>query len=290
MAFTAGRRPQEDQGLRALWFVVDHGQVLVRQDSGKPAFLEPAALRSLELDPSQGLFFGEIGGHACMLAHREASKPVPGGLEWVELRSLFGVLEEELFWVAGRANHLAVWDRAHRHCGACGGGLSLKEEEWAKTCPSCGQVYYPQISPAVIVAVIDGDRILLARNRHYRYPFFSVLAGFVEPGENLEAAAHREIQEEVGIAVKNLRYFGSQPWPFPNSLMIGFIAEYAGGEVRIEPSEILEAAWFTRDTMPEIPSSISIARRLIDAFIDFPSAENLSALEPWSSSLDPRGR
>lgn len=266
MAFTAGRRQQGNQDLRPLWFVVDHGQVLVRQSSGRPAFLDPAELSSLELDASQGLFLGETERCACMLAHGDASKPVPGGLEWAELRSLFGVLEEELFWIAGRANHLAVWGLAHRRCGACGGDLSLKEDEWAKTCPSCGQTYYPQISPAVIVAVVDGDRILLARNRHYRHPFFSVLAGFVEPGEGLEAAAHREIREEVGIAVRNLRYFGSQPWPFPDSLMIAFVAEYAGGELRIDPSEILEAAWFTRETMPEIPPSISIARRLIDAF------------------------
>lgn len=266
MAFTAGRRQQGDRNLSPLWFIVDHGQVLVRQDRGKPAFLESEDLQSPELSVSPGLFLGETERHACMLAHGDRSKPVPGGLEWVELRGLFNVLEEEQFWIAGRASHLAVWDLAHRHCGACGDGLALKEDEWAKACLSCGQTYYPQISPAVIAAVLDGDRILLARNRHYRYPFFSVLAGFVEPGENLEAAVHREILEEVGIAVKNVRYFGSQPWPFPNSLMIGFVADYAGGEIHIDPSEILEAQWFTRDTMPEIPSSISIARRLIDAF------------------------
>jgi NAD+ diphosphatase len=266
MAFTAGRKPLGIRDLSPMWFVVDCGRVLVRQGGAGSAFLLPEDLQSLDLDVSQGLFLGETERHACMLAHGDSTAPVPGGLEWVELRSLFSILEEELFWLAGRANHLAAWELAHRHCGACGAGLSLKEDEWAKVCPSCGQTYYPQISPAVIAAVIDGDRILLARNRHYRYPFFSVLAGFVEPGEGLEVAVHREILEEVGITVKNLRYFGSQPWPFPNSLMIGFVADYAGGELRIDPSEILEAAWFTRDTMPEIPTSISIARRLIDAF------------------------
>jgi NAD+ diphosphatase len=267
MAFTAGRKPQEGRDLPPLWFIVDQGRVLVRPREGGPSFPETHELGSLDLETSQGLYLGATEGQACLLAHGDASAPAPEGLEWAELRPLWSALPEELFWVAGRANHLAGWDRSHRLCGACGADLSLLEEEWAKTCRSCGQTYYPQVSPAVIASVVDGDRILLARNRHYRYPFFSVLAGFVEPGENLEAAVHREIREEVGVEVKNIRYFGSQPWPFPNSLMIGFIADYAGGEISPDPDEILEARWFTRDAMPEMPASISIARRLIEAFV-----------------------
>lgn len=266
MVFTSGRKPPQDRYLPPLWFIVDHGQVLVRPGNGGPSFLGSEERHALSLGGSSGFYLGATDTQACLLEHGDASAPVPEGLEWVDLRALFGVVEEELFWAAGRANHLAVWDRAHRCCGACGTDLAHVESEWAKACPSCGQTYYPQISPAIIVSVVDGDRILLARNRHYRHAFFSVLAGFVEPGEDLESAVHREVQEEVGVTLKNLRYFGSQPWPFPNSLMIGFTAEYAGGEICPDPSEILEARWFSRGRLPEIPSSVSIARQLIDAF------------------------
>lgn len=268
MAFTPARQAQEDGVHVPFWLIADHGRVLVRTTPAGLRFPDLSDLNALTLEPSSGLTVGHTEQQTCLLVHGEASAPVPEGFEWMELRSLSTQLEEELFWLAGRANLLAEWDRAHRFCGACGTALELKAEEWAKLCPSCGQLYYPQISPAVIVSVVDGDRILLARHRHYRYPFFTVLAGFVEPGEDLESAVLREIHEEVGITVKNLRYFGSQPWPFPNSLMIAFTAEYVGGELLPDPSEIQEAAWFTRDAMPELPLSTSISRRLIRNFVE----------------------
>ena len=139
-------------------------------------------------------------------------------------------------------------------------------DERAKRCPACGLVNYPRLSPAVIVAVIKGDQILLARNKRFRAPFYSVLAGFVEPGETLEQCVQREIHEEVGLSVKNIRYFGSQPWPFPNSLMIGFVADYAGGEIAVDNSELMEAGWFSAESLPVLPSPISIAWQLIDWF------------------------
>ncbi|MEJ2041606.1 MAG: NAD(+) diphosphatase, partial [Desulfosarcinaceae bacterium] len=128
-------------------------------------------------------------------------------------------------------------------------------------------VNYPRLSPAIIVAVIRNDRILLARNKRFRAPFHSVLAGFVEPGETLEECEQREIGEVVGLAVKNIRYFGSQPWPFPNSLMVGFVAEYASGEITIDRKEIMEADWFPADALPRTPTRISIAGRLIEWFV-----------------------
>jgi len=268
MAFMPGRQLQQGKTGSSRWLIVDSGRILIRRGDAGVSFPETEDRRSLGLKNAPGPAIGETEDGAYFLEHGDALAPVPEGFEWMELRALFGSLDDELFWIAGRANHLAGWDRTHRFCGACGADLALQEDAWAKRCPSCDQTYYPQIAPAVIVSVVDGDRILLARNCHYRYPFFTVLAGFVEAGEDLESAVHREILEEVGISVKNLRYFGSQPWPFPNSLMIGFTAEYAGGELRPDPREILEAAWFTRETMPEGPSSISIARRLIEAFVD----------------------
>ena len=143
-----------------------------------------------------------------------------------------------------------------------------KQDERAKICQQCGLVNYPRVSPAIIVAVIKDDQILLARSGRFPGGFFSVLAGFVEPGESLEACVKREVFEETGIAVQNIRYFGSQPWPFPDSLMVGFTAEYAGGDIQIDGREIVAADWYSRDNLPNIPPGISIARQLIDWFAE----------------------
>ena len=143
-----------------------------------------------------------------------------------------------------------------------------RETERSKECPKCGQIHFPRLAPAVIVLVERGNQILMARSRHFAPGMFSVLAGFVEPGETLEEAVAREVKEESGILVKDIRYFGSQPWPFPHSLMIGFTAKYAGGEITLEDSELEEAGWYTADNLPPQPGKISIARKLIDAFVE----------------------
>ena len=182
------------------------------------------------------------------------------------IRSLFGQVEEEQIWVAGLANQFVIWNENHRYCGKCGRLTTEKTDERAKACLHCGLVNYPRLSPAVIMAVIKDRQILLAQSQRFHAKFYSVLAGFVEPGETLEECVKREVREEVGIAVKNIRYFGSQPWPFPDSLMIAFTAEYAGGEIEIDNSEILYAGWFTADSLTFIPPKISIARHLIDWF------------------------
>ncbi len=169
--------------------------------------------------------------------------------------------------IAGRANQLLYWHQTHQYCGRCGHVTQDKTDERAKRCPQCKQINYPRLSPAVIVAILKDNQILLARNRRFKLPFYSVLAGFVEPGESLEECVKREIKEEVGITVKNIRYFGSQPWPFPDSLMIAFVAEYAAGEIVVDRLEIMDAGWFSKENLPNIPPSISIARQLIDWFV-----------------------
>jgi NAD+ diphosphatase len=172
-----------------------------------------------------------------------------------------------LMAVAGRANQFVDWARTHQFCGGCGQPTRDKADERAKVCPSCGLVNYPRVSPAIIVAVLKGDRILLAQSTRARNSFFSVLAGFVEPGETLEDCVRREVREETGIAVDGIRYFGSQPWPFPNALMVAFTATYAGGELAIDLSEIVNAGWFGADELPPLPGKHSIARRLIEWFV-----------------------
>ncbi len=196
----------------------------------------------------------------------EAADP-PEGLVFENLRSVFSLLPEEHLWIANRAIQVVEWDRDHQFCGRCRAATEDQPGERSKKCPRCGLSAYPRLSPAVIVLVEHGDEILLARSPHFLPGVYSTLAGFVEPGETLEETVAREIEEEVGVQVCEVRYFGSQPWPFPNSLMIGFRARYAGGELAPDPDEIEDARWFRVDALPKLPSRISIARSMIETFL-----------------------
>jgi NAD+ diphosphatase len=185
----------------------------------------------------------------------------------VALRQLFGALPDEDFAIAGRALGLTAWDRDHRFCGRCGALTTRSTVERVRTCPACGHGAYPRLSPAVIMLVERDGRALLARNARFPRPFHSTLAGFVEVGETLEDAVAREIHEEAGVDVADIRYFGSQPWPFTGSLMIGFTARWAGGELTPDGVEIVEAGWFAPDELPHLPPPLSIARALVDDFV-----------------------
>ena len=188
-----------------------------------------------------------------------------------DLFSYYGRASEPEWLVAGRAVQIVEWARTHRFCGRCGTPTELAPGERAMKCPACGLLAFPRLAPAMITLVTRGDgdeqEALLARGVAFRAPMYSCLAGFVEPGESLEGAVVREVHEEVGIDVTDVRYWGSQPWPFPHSLMLGFHATYAGGDIVCEPSEIVDANWYRRDALPPIPPGISIARKLIDAWL-----------------------
>ena len=190
------------------------------------------------------------------------------GLVFRKLRSLFGTMDEALLSVAGRAFQISNWARTHRFCGACGTPTVHVAVERCVRCPACGFVAYPRISPAMMVLIRRGDSILLARHNASPARFFTALAGFVEAGESVEEAIHREVFEEVGLKVRNIAYFGSQPWPFPHSLMIAYTAEFEGGEIKIDEAEIAEARWFgPDDALPKIPHGVSIASDLIRAHL-----------------------
>ncbi len=191
----------------------------------------------------------------------------PEGMAFRDLRAIFAAVDEDFFAVAGRAKQIVGWHATHRFCGRCGGETEIATGELAMRCTRCGMMHYPRVSPAVIVRVRRGGEILLARSPGFPKGMSSVLAGFVEPGESIEETVRREVREEVGLEVGNLRYFGSQPWPFPNSLMIGFTADYAGGELTPEPGEIEAADWYRADDLPQLPPRVSIARRMIDDFV-----------------------
>jgi NAD+ diphosphatase len=213
-------------------------------------------------------FLGTLDGVDCYATHLSPEEEPPAGMKLIPGRGLYRRVDEDLFAVAGRALAIAEWDTSHRFCGRCGQPTVLVPGERARRCSACRTPFYPRISPAVIVLITRGDSMLLARNATFPEPFFSTLAGFVDVGESLEETVVREVKEEVGVDLKNLRYFGSQPWPFGRSLMVGFTAEYAGGDIRVDGTEIAEAAWFTPDNLPRIPPRLSIARQLIDAFVE----------------------
>jgi NAD+ diphosphatase len=217
--------------------------------------------------PRGAIYLGDLGATPCfarMLADGEAA---PEGTDPIALRQLFGALPDDDFGVAGRALALTAWDHDHRFCGRCGAPTERSQTERLRTCARCGHGAYPRLSPAIIALIERDGRALLARNARFSLPFFSTLAGFVEVGETLEAAVAREIHEEAGIAITDIRYFGSQPWPFSGSLMIGFTARWAGGEIVPDPREIADASWFAPDELPRIPPKLSIARELIDDFV-----------------------
>jgi len=244
-------------------FAFRGNELLVREDFALP---DPAVVKSLAL-PALNVFpLGIFEKEYCCAAWVPKETQAPPGHLFKGLRAMFGQLDESLLAVAGRAFQVADWARNHRFCGACGRPMTPVAGERAMRC-ECGHVAYPRIAPAMMVLVKNGDAILLARNAAVPAGGrMSALAGFLEPGESVEEAIHREVFEEVGLQVKDLKYFASQSWPFPGSLMVAFTAEYASGEIRVDENEIAEARWFgPGDRLPELPPTQSISRALIEA-------------------------
>jgi NAD+ diphosphatase len=252
-----------------LTFAFRGNELLIR--SHDAALPEAGALEAVRIEADRLLPVGRWNGAYCRAAWLPKDAVAPEGYAFKGLRGLFGRLDEPALAVAGRAFQIADWARTHRYCGACGQPMARAPGERAMKC-ACGHVAYPRISPAMMVLVKRGPAILLARN--VAVPAggrMSALAGFLEPGESIEDAIHREVREEVGLEVKDLRYFASQSWPYPHSLMIAFTAEYAGGELRLDPAEIAEARWFgPGDKLPELSPGQSISRALIDANLPAP--------------------
>jgi len=252
----------------SLWFMVHEQKIVVF--SQNEAALIPRYKRLVEnsIISDHIQYMGAYNTVPCYAAEIVTNEDLPKCFSVHPPLSLVNEIGVDLVRVAGLAIQFINWSRNHRYCGKCGKLTEDKKDERAKICIDCGQVYYPRLSPAIIVAVVRDDLLLMASSPRFPSNFYSVLAGFVEPGETLEECVKREVREEVGIEVKNIKYFGSQPWPFPDSLMIGFTAEYESGEINTDENEISAAAWFARDQIPRIPLSISIARKLIDWFME----------------------
>jgi NAD+ diphosphatase len=266
--FSPGIIQPDQVGDDDLWFVFRANALLVIADGADTRIPSRAALGQLGMVvPPQHHYLGMLGEQHCFTVELPAETPATDSAEWANLRALFGRIDEMAFAVAGRAIQILQWDSTHRFCGRCGAATEHHANERSRVCPACGLVHYPRLSPAVMALVRRGNELLLARSPHFPEGMYSALAGFVEPGETMEDTLVREVREEVGIEIANFRYFGSQPWPFPHSLMIAFVADYVSGEITPQPGEIEAADWFTIDRLPRLPHRISIARRLIDAAV-----------------------
>jgi NAD+ diphosphatase len=257
-AFVFSIQPLATGGEPYIFAFAGNDMVLAGDELPALATLEPAA--SLEHAIAIGTW---TGGRACYALALLDPELAPG-LRSIGLRDVYGVLGAEAFAIASRASQLLRWDREHRICGACGTPTQRATGEPARVCPACKLHAYPRISPVIMVLIHRGREVLLARNSRNATGAFSALAGFVEAGETLEQTIVREVREEVGVEVRDIRYFGSQSWPFPHSLMIAFTAAYAGGAIVPDGIEIEEARFFDIDALPRLPlAGLSIASRLI---------------------------
>ncbi|MCO5220545.1 MAG: NAD(+) diphosphatase [Thermomicrobiales bacterium] len=263
-------RPSESRDrASAIAFAFHRSELLVLRNGEHLELPSYEQLTQLHLDLGLETYLGDLDGSDLIAWElSERAEEFPEGWELAGLRAVYGAVDDQLFALAGRAVQLLDWRRNHRYCGRCGSPADLVDGDRATRCANCGLFNYPRLSPAVIMTVEREGACLLAHGVNFADGVYSCVAGFVEPGESLEEAVAREVREETGIEVTDVRYFGSQPWPFPNSLMIGFNAQYAGGDIVLEDAEIGDAKWFTPDDMPILPGKISIARRLIDDWIE----------------------
>ena len=249
---------------RARTFVFHRGELLLRNATlGLP---DPDTVAALGLPPERVHPLGKWEGAYYQLAWLDQPLALDGEHGYHGLRSLFGAVDDGFLGLAGRAFQLAEWARTHRYCGACGTPTRQLTGERCYQCPNCGMSAYPRISPAMMVLIRKGDSVLLAMHTNSPARRYTALAGFLEAGESIEEAIHREVYEEVGLRVHNLRYFGSQSWPFPHSLMIAYTADYLDGEIRVDQTEIADARWFgPDDEWPASPVTVSIAAKLLNA-------------------------
>jgi NAD+ diphosphatase len=263
--FTASSAPlAANDAPGTLHFLFHQGRLLLRDDG----LALPTSSLGLATGPWQAM--GTLDGRHCQAAVVEAEPPALEGYSWRGLRSLFGEMDDGVLGVAGRALQVVEWARTHRFCGACGGPTRQSARERCMHCDACGHLAYPRISPAMMVLIrrqhAGEGQVLLAFHTQSPSKRFSPLAGFLEAGESIEEAVHREVFEEVGLRVHNLKYFMSQSWPFPHSLMIAVTADYLDGEIRVDANEIAEARWFgPHDDWPEKGPTVSISSLLVDA-------------------------
>ncbi|WP_243466413.1 NAD(+) diphosphatase [Methanosarcina mazei] len=265
--FIVGIEPPAGRTEKALWFIFRGRDILLKVNKNPGAIPKLQDIGELGLPAVREQYLGMLEGTHCFSVEFPADVRAPEGMKFVDLRQAYSEMSEGCFELVNKAVQVMEWDRTNQFCSRCGAKTLQKPGERGKECPECGELFYPRISPAVIVLIRKGSKILLARSPNFPPDMYSLIAGFVEPGETAEEAVAREVWEEVCIGVKNITYFGTQAWPFPNSLMIGFTAEYDSGDIRPDGFEIEDAKWFSADELPVLPGKISISRKLIDHFL-----------------------
>lgn len=251
----------------AWWFVFHKDQLLLEKQNG--TFTVPYG-KSSPIIPAQETTVHEIAtlnGMPCKAFSVDKEWEATADYTFTGLRASYDSLPLEQYHTAGKAFEILHWDCNSRYCPACGTRMEQKEAIMKK-CPACGNEMYPNISTAIIVLIRKEDSILLVRARNFKGTFYGLVAGFLETGETLEECVRREVKEETGLEVKNITYFDNQPWPYPSGLMVGFIADYAGGEIKLQKEELSEGAFYTRENLPEIPRKLSLARKLIDWWLE----------------------
>jgi NAD+ diphosphatase len=266
-AFVPAKRGDKPREAVGDWLIVQEQRLLVLPDGD--SFRLPSGTVPVELEAALGspIWLGTRAGTECWVATIARDAPVPDTLRAETLVPMQGTrLPDDLLSLGGMAMQALWWEQTSGHCPRCGERTERLDGEWGKRCPGCRYEHYPHLHPAVIVLVKDGDRCLLARKAGWAPGRYALVAGFVDNGESLEGAVAREVKEEVGVDVTDIRYVGSQNWPFPSQLMVGFVAAYAGGEVTIDADELEDARWFPSDSLPGLPSRHSISRFIIDHY------------------------
>lgn len=256
--------------LAGWWFITCQQQLLSVPQGNHIPFGEMGDLPIADELLEQAEYFTDYQGEPCYCLELTEVRDIGLG-EWSSLYELLSVLPEDFFNLAGKAMQRHLFLRTHQFCGQCGHSMDVVDWELAVQCPSCGFRAYPRISPSIIVGIRRDNQILLACHKRQRAttdPIYTVIAGFVEGGETLEQCVEREVAEEVGLKVTNVRYIASQPWPFPHSMMVAYLADYAGGELRLQRSELTAADWYDIDQLPRMPAHGTIARRLIEQLRD----------------------
>ena len=253
---------------KKLWFVFCKSDILLRKTSEGGYEIPYSEQPPTELKPWTTVHNITPVGNIQVQAYRiEAPVTDDADYEMCGLRASYGKISHEHYLKAGKCAEIIYWDINTQYCGVCGAPMK-KHTEISKRCTNCGKEVWPQLATAVIVLIRKGDEVLLVHAKNFRRDFYGLVAGFVETGETLEEAVEREVMEETGLKIKNLKYFASQPWPYPSGLMVGFNAEYAEGDIHLQRSELSDGGWFRRDNLPHIPEKLSIARQLIDNWLE----------------------
>jgi NAD+ diphosphatase len=255
------------------WFIFQGDRLLMPKANGATSLLAALQISSIQAKLQRQFALGELKNNHVFCAELMIDHPLPNDLDSVPFRQALDLLGSDWYNMATKAYSIIHWDKYHQFCGYCSQPTEHKVGTFERVCTACSHIYYPRISPSVIVLISKGDQILMARSPHFSPGAYGLIAGFVEAGESLEDALHREVKEEVNITIKNVRYFGSQAWPFPDSLMVAFTADYDAGEMIIDHREIESAGWYRHDNLPGRPSSrASLSTKLIEHFLEKHSA------------------